>query len=170
VESHTLSNQEASALAEILWHKSMVGIALLTEGGRFQWANPEFCNIVEYTETELQSRTFQSITHPDDVEADTEQAQQVREGERSTYLMRKRYITKSGKIVWIVLAVHPLTVGSDFRYFVSQIKELTHLSEAPIIPPKRKITDWTKIIRENYQWMIIVLGSLGIIIAKVLET
>jgi PAS domain S-box-containing protein len=63
-----------------LWDHSITGLALVAKDGTFLRANPAFGRIVEYTESELRSRSFQAITHPDDVRADQEMARDVGEG------------------------------------------------------------------------------------------
>src|SRR5262249_34554909 len=47
-----------------------IGMALVARDGRFIRVNRVLCEIVGYTADELTQRTFQSITHPDDVEPD----------------------------------------------------------------------------------------------------
>ena len=49
------------------------------------------CDIVGYSREELLGKTFQDITHPDDLDADVGLLRQVLAGERSGYQMEKRY-------------------------------------------------------------------------------
>ena len=78
---------------QTLWQHSVVGLALVDNEGRFTDANPALCGYLEYTIAELQSRTFQSVTHPDDVAADVHMARSVAEKRAEGYDMVKRYIT-----------------------------------------------------------------------------
>ena len=84
------------------------------------------CEIVGYSEQELLATTFQSITHPDDLDIDLNYAHQLLNGEIHSYQMEKRYIHKQGHIAWILLN------GSLVRdaegqplYFIGQIQEIT---------------------------------------------
>lgn len=109
------------AVIEELWDKCLIGVAIIKEDGTFLFANPAFCDIVEYSEVELRNRTYQSITHPDDLESDVELAKQTSSLERSKYYMIKRYITKRGKLVNVRLFVNPIKKDGEFLYFLSQI-------------------------------------------------
>jgi PAS domain S-box-containing protein len=76
------------------------GIAISTPEGRFLQANEAYCRMLGYTEEELQNRTFASVTHPDDLNLNLELRDDVLAGRRSSFVMEKRYIKKTGEIVW----------------------------------------------------------------------
>lgn len=52
-----------------------------------------------YSEAELLARTFQDITHLEDLETDLGNVRRLLAGETDTYTMRKRYIRKDGSIL-----------------------------------------------------------------------
>jgi len=54
-----------------------------------------------YSERELESRTFQSITHPDDLDGIRRLARRMLAGEISSILYEKRYIRKESEIIWV---------------------------------------------------------------------
>jgi len=58
---------------------------------RMLHVNPRLCEITGYTEDELLARSLDDMTHPDDVEA----------GSKNTDGIDKRYVRKSGEIVWV---------------------------------------------------------------------
>ena len=72
---------------KITFEQAAVGIAHVSLDGRFLQVNQKFCDIVGYTKKEIQSRTFQEITHPDDLDKDLEYMQQVLDGGIETYSM-----------------------------------------------------------------------------------
>ena len=47
-----------------------VGITHVARDGRFLRINRKFCDIVGYVQAQLLQRTFQDITHPDDLDDD----------------------------------------------------------------------------------------------------
>ena len=67
--------------------------------------NPALCDIVGYSREELLGKTFQDITHPDDLDADVGLLRQVLAGERSGYQLEKRYLRSTGDVVWALLSV-----------------------------------------------------------------
>ncbi len=82
-----------------------IGMALVSVDGAWLRSNSAMADIVGYTQEELQTRTFQDITHPDDVEADLALVREVLAGDRRGYQMEKRYIRKDGSPVWVSLSV-----------------------------------------------------------------
>jgi diguanylate cyclase (GGDEF)-like protein/PAS domain S-box-containing protein len=103
-----------------------IGMALVGLDGRFLQVNPALCRIVGYSALELQSRTFQSITHPDDREADLEYARQLLAGRLQTYQLEKRYLHQRGHVVWVLLS-GSLVRSPDHQplYFIAQIQDVT---------------------------------------------
>ena len=107
-------------------HYSAIGMALVAIDGRWLEVNPALCRLVGYTREELVERTFQDITHPDDLEADLSLAKQLLAGELETYQMEKRYVHKDGRVVWILLSVSLVRDPSGAPlHFISQIQDLT---------------------------------------------
>jgi len=70
--------------------------------------------------------TFQDITHPEDLDADLASVDQLLAGEIDSYEMEKRYYTKSGHLIWVLLAVAIVREedGSP-RHFISQIQDIS---------------------------------------------
>jgi PAS domain S-box-containing protein len=107
-----------------------IGLSLVAPDGRYLMVNAALCDIVGYTETELLSKTYQEITHSDDVDADVRQAQQVLDGEIRSYQMEKKYIHKDGHLVWVLLSVSLVRSAlGEPLYFISQVQDITDRKE-----------------------------------------
>jgi PAS domain S-box-containing protein len=116
---------EAEAFRSAFEHAA-IGKALVRPDGRFLKVNRSLCRIVGYSEAELLATDFQTITHPDDLEADVALAGQAFRGEIDHYHMEKRYFHKQGNIIWILLSV--TVVFDDQRtplYAIAQIQDIT---------------------------------------------
>ncbi len=103
-----------------------VGIAQVSLGGRWIRANQKLCDIVGYSFEELATKTFQDITHPEDLDTDLGYVQQMLTGKINTYSMEKRYVRKDGSLIWIHLSV--ALVRDDTgqpRYFISVVEDIT---------------------------------------------
>src|SRR5581483_11753325 len=74
---------------------------------------------------ELLQRTFQDLTYPEDLQADLQNVNRVLAGETQTYSMEKRYIHKSGALVWSHLTVALANGPSEPTYFVSVVEDIT---------------------------------------------
>jgi diguanylate cyclase (GGDEF)-like protein/PAS domain S-box-containing protein len=123
--------REAAELFRQTLEHAPIGIALVAPDGRWLNANRALCSIVGYSEAELLELSFQDITHPDDLDADLEQAAQLLAGEISGYRMEKRYFHKSGRIVQAELSVSLVRdEGGGPVHFISQIQDITAQHEA----------------------------------------
>ena len=105
---------------------SAIGMALATPDGRFVEANPALCRILGYTREELLARTFQEITHPDDLDASRDFARQLLAGEVESYQTEKRYLHKDGHAVCALLSVSLVRdAAGEPLHFIGQIQDLT---------------------------------------------
>ena len=108
-----------------------IGMALVAPDGRWIKVNQTLCSLLGYTPEELQKKTFQDVTHPEDLEADLNNKRQMLADEISSYQMEKRYFHKSGRVVWIWLSVSLLRDNEGHPlYFISQIQDITERKRA----------------------------------------
>ncbi|MGB7323537.1 MAG: CheR family methyltransferase [Rubripirellula sp.] len=87
------------------FENAAVGIAHVDFEGNWLRVNERLCHLVGYQRDELLEIDFQSITHPDDLDSDLVQFEQLKAGQIPSYTLRKRYIHKSGEDVPIDLTV-----------------------------------------------------------------
>lgn len=128
-----LQAQENQMRFEATFDQAAVGIAHVAPDGQWLRVNDKTCQIVGYSREELLRITFQEITHPDDLDADMRFVQQVLSGEIAHYTMAKRYLHRTGKIVWIRLTVS-LTRKKDGQpdYFISVIEDINQAKLADL--------------------------------------
>ncbi|NEX20238.1 PAS domain S-box protein [Thiorhodococcus mannitoliphagus] len=108
-----------------------IGNALVAPDGRFLEVNPALCQIVGYSRDDLLACDFQSITHPDDLDADLDYFHQLIAGEIESYQMDKRYVHRDGHLVWVQLNVAVVRdEGKAPRYFIAQIQDITERKQA----------------------------------------
>jgi PAS domain S-box-containing protein len=94
--------------------------------GRLLRANPALQAMLGYSSEELLSRTFQSVTHPDDLEDNIALRDRVVAGEIDGCRLEKRYIHKSGDVVWAALHVALIRDSAGVpQYFVAQAQDIT---------------------------------------------
>ncbi|MGG6263742.1 PAS domain S-box protein [Leptolyngbya sp. AN03gr2] len=102
-----------------------IGMSLVSLTGRFVRVNRTYCDLMGYTEEELLTRTFRDLTHPADKEEDWQGFQQMLNGEISTFQMQKRYITKQGEAVPVLLSTAPLRDETGkVLYVVAHIQDI----------------------------------------------
>ena len=108
-----------------------IGMALVAPDGKWLQVNRSLCELVGYTDQELLTIDFQTITHPDDLDADLGHVREVLAGEIQTYQMEKRYFHKRGHVVHVMLSVSLVRDGGGRPlYFVSQIKDISQRKAA----------------------------------------
>ena len=103
-----------------------LGMALVSLEGRWLDVNDVLCGILGYTRAELLEVDFQTVTHPDDLNADLALVGDLLNGRREHYHMDKRYLGKRGNIVWGRLSVSLVRAEhGEPLHFVSQIQDVT---------------------------------------------
>jgi two-component system cell cycle sensor histidine kinase/response regulator CckA len=128
--THEKQRDEALALSEEQFRNAFgnapIGMAIVSTEGRWLRVNRALCEIVGYSEDELLARTFQDITHPDDLEADLAHVRRLLAGESRSYEMEKRYIHHDGHIVPVLLSVSLVRdANGEPLHFISQIQDVT---------------------------------------------
>lgn len=97
--------RESEARFRGTFEQAAVGMAHVGLDGTWLRVNRRLCELLGYTEAELMARTFQSITHPDDLGADLGNVRRLLAGEVASYAMEKRYRRGDGSTVWANLTV-----------------------------------------------------------------
>ncbi len=109
-----------------LFERAPIGIADVSLDCRITRANDLLCEILGYAPEELIGKTFQEITHPDDIGADEAQMRALLRGEIPHYSMEKRYIRKDGSLLWAYLAVGLVRdEAGRSAHFLSSVKDIS---------------------------------------------
>ncbi len=125
-----------------IFEYSPVGISLTEVGGTLK-ANTAFCNILGYTESELQNINWKEITHPDDILESDQIVKAMLDGKQNTAHYEKRYIHKTGKIVWSEVHTTLLRNPEGKPYcFITAIADITQrkLAQEKIIENEKQLS------------------------------
>lgn len=123
--------QESEQQFRSAFDYSAIGMALVGQDGRFLRVNPRLCRIVGYSDHELLLKTFQDITHPDDLEIDLSNMRELVAGRVQSYTMEKRYFHRNGSMVLVLLAVSLVRDDrGEPRHFISQIEDISERKRA----------------------------------------
>ncbi|WP_174405840.1 diguanylate cyclase [Desulfovibrio subterraneus] len=134
------------------FHYAAIGMAIVSLEGGWLKVNKALCNIIGYSQDELMSKTFQDITHPDDLDEDLRLVHQLLAGEIETYQLEKRYFHKQGHIVHILLSVS-LVKNKDGspRFFISQIQDITRQKTLEMeLETKAREDELTKVFNRRH--------------------
>lgn len=103
-----------------------IGISIVSPDGRWLEVNSAMCELVGYSKAEMQQRTIQDLTHPDDLEKDLALARRLLNGEIRSYQLEKRYIRKDGRAVTVLLTRSLLRDDHGKPvYFIAQIEDIS---------------------------------------------
>lgn len=88
--------------------------------------NKAFCDMLGYTQTDLEKTKWQDISHPEDIEITQSHLNMLLTGEKESVRFIKRYFHKNGEIIWA-------DVGTSLRrdhnnnplYFMTAINDIT---------------------------------------------
>lgn len=152
-----------SRISQILWHNSVIGLARVSLEGRWLEVNQVFSDTLEYTQSELEALTFRDVTHPEDLPDQTEMIKRVIERQLPYYIMTKRYITKSNKVIWMKLRVDPvLSNDNKVEAFISQLTPASYVSSPIVCPTSGEVTKDNTAFKKSIKWIVTFIGGLGL--------
>jgi PAS domain S-box-containing protein len=142
-----------------------IGMCLVSLNGRLLKVNRALCAMLGYSEGELLSTDFQTLTHAQDLQADLELVNKVLSGAIGSYQVEKRYLASDGGIVYANLSVS-LVRDRDNQplYFVSQIENIAYRREMDRL--KREFI--STVSHELRTPLTSIRGSLGLVEGGVL--
>ena len=117
---------DSEARFRATFENAAVGIALVGSDGSILRANNSLARMLGYSVEELQTRTFQDLTHPDDLATDLSEFNKTLVGDAESYCIEKRYVRKDGGIVWANLTVGCVrNMNGGVDCFVSVVQDIT---------------------------------------------
>jgi two-component system cell cycle sensor histidine kinase/response regulator CckA len=96
--------EDAVARGEEIFRKyfelGLVGMALTSPDKAWVYVNDRICGMLGYSREELLQTTWPELTHPDDLEGELEQLDQLLVGEINGYELDKRFIRSGGETIY----------------------------------------------------------------------
>ncbi len=107
------------------------GIAVTAPNGKIIQASQTWLDTLGFTAEELHSLTPLDLTHPDDREESYRQYQELIDGKISSYLIEKRYVSKAGETIWVIVGVSPVKNNDgEILYTVGEFVNITDRKNA----------------------------------------
>ena len=101
-----------SAYRQALLHNIVENAAVPTflanADGQLFYANQAFCDLLEYAPNEIMGLGIDQIVHPDDAAQAREQTAALATRELKDYRAERRYFSKSGKPIWVLVSAAPV--------------------------------------------------------------
>ena len=159
---------------QAVFQQTPTGKAIVSPDGRFVEVNPRLCAITGYPREELLTCTFQQITHPEDLDRDLLLLQELIRDERQSYMLEKRYLRKSGEVIWVEISV--AAVRNDDRsprQYVVVIIDISERKKAEALmlgyqeALEQQVSQRTLELAENRQTLQSIADNLPVLIAHV---
>ena len=110
---------------------SAMGLALIDLNKDWIQINDSLCSMLGYTKAELLNLSFTDITHPDDLEIDVQNVEELIAGKIESFKLEKRYFHKNGNIIWALLVVSKVKDRHGIvNHLVAQIENITQRKES----------------------------------------
>ncbi|MDO9118982.1 MAG: PAS domain S-box protein [Nitrospira sp.] len=108
-----------------------VGLVVADADKHILSANKAFCALTGYSEQEVINHTYALYTHPDDLHENLVLTDEFFTGQRTGYTYEKRYIRKTGEIIWVSIRASHLTVhGQDAPLLLAVVEDITDRKRA----------------------------------------
>src|SRR6185436_1830927 len=118
--------RDTSEVFRVAFDYSAIGMALVFQTGRWHRVNRSLCELLGYSESELLSREFQDLVHPDDRLTSMSKLEQLLRGKLATYQIEMRCIHRNGSAVWVMWSVsQALMEKSRSVHLIYQLQSIT---------------------------------------------
>ncbi|MDR6879414.1 PAS domain S-box protein [Bacillus sp. 3255] len=147
-----------------VFEKSPIAVALLSSDGKLLRANQSLCKLLGYSEIELINTSNSYVTHSEDLADELALWRKLVQGETDGFQIEKRYIHKSGTIIW---GLQNVTVERNHQgihpndIFISHIIDITEQKKKE--EEFKKIEELHNLISEHSQDVILRLTPEGVI-------
>ncbi len=124
---NTISGNE---IFKKLFAHSVVGMSMTSIEGKLN-ANAAFCNMIGYSEEELQNKKWADYTYPDDVEINRRILENIISGKEKSARWEKRYLHKNGSITWVDIHTFLLRdENGDPLHFITTVNDISARKKA----------------------------------------
>jgi PAS domain S-box-containing protein len=129
-----LRRRQSEAQLRRIFEGMAIGVALIDAEGRLVESNPALEEMLGYTGEELRGLYFAELGYSGDTAEDTRLYRELLQGGRNHYQLEKRYVKKSGELLWGRLTVSLLRgngeTGSEPPLTIGMLEDVTERRRA----------------------------------------
>jgi PAS domain S-box-containing protein len=120
------ARRNSEAKSQMFFDRSIVGMVLVGLDKRFIDCNEAFSRFTGFSKEEILGRTISSITYDEDLAIGDVEMKKLLEGKIESSTFEKRYIHKSGSMIWGEINICLLnTLVNQSPYFLATIVDIT---------------------------------------------
>jgi PAS domain S-box-containing protein len=125
-----------------IYQRAAIGIVIKGPDGKMIDCNPAFLEMLGYELPEIRSRHYLEITHPLDQAISRKLFKELLDGKRDGYSLVKRYLTKTGNVIWAsVNASLVRSTDKKVQFTIVMVEDITaqKLIEAELIELRHRL-------------------------------
>jgi len=124
-------SKESERSFRSIFDQAPMGIIQLDMNLRIVAVNESFCTFLGYSQAELKRMTILDMTHPEDEQRTRETILRITERSEPLTRFEKRYLRKSGEVVWALVTSRSVKLQDDSEpYVFSVIEDVTQFRAA----------------------------------------
>ena len=122
---------ENTEILKAAFEQAAVGIFQTDIQGNIVKVNKKFADMLHYSVDELLSMNYATITYPEDYHFQMEKDWNLISNILASYSIMKRFITKQGKIIWVLNSTTAIRAESGApKYFFTIIEDISERKQA----------------------------------------
>ena len=147
------ARRHTEELFQAAFSHAAVGLAITDTKGRFVKVNEAYSRITGYSEEELYAMDRRSLTYKEDFPSSSEWIRRLLAGEMGSVVYEKRYIKKSGELVWVQMSVSAMRdAGGAVSGLVGLAEDINQRKKAEV-----RLQEYEKAV-EGVEEMILVVN------------
>jgi PAS domain S-box-containing protein len=136
--------KESEGHFRTIFKDAILGIKLIDLQGRIVETNPALEEMLGYTGDEMRHMSFIDLTHPEDTPLMARFVKELTAGRTDYFRMEKRYLHKSGQVIWGRLAMSLFrNEAGEPQYGIGMVENISaqKQAEAEVAELRRRLVD-----------------------------
>ena len=128
----------------LFFERQIVGMAITSPKKGWVQVNDRLVQMLGYSREELYCRTWEELTHPEDIAADVTQFNRVLLGQIDEYSLEKRYVRKDGTVIFTNLSIGCVRhADGSVNFILALLADITERkqAEAELLAERQYLTD-----------------------------
>ncbi|WP_314733277.1 PAS domain S-box protein [Afifella sp. JA880] len=157
-----LALRESEERFRLALENAPVGMALISDDGRWMQVNETLCTLLQYEPEEFEHLDFASVIHPDDRPA-SGQLRKMLDGVAAAQQAERRFVAKNGRSIWCLFGLSRVEDHQTRHgYFVAQFQDIDARKEAE----RAKSEFIATVSHELRTPLTSIRGSLGLVLGS----
>lgn len=123
-ETHLVEMKESEERFRSAFSNAPIGIALISNEGKWIQVNESFCSIFGYSEQELFAESLKDVVYQADLFEFLSEIGSVIQGKKQSFQAEMRYVNKKGEVIWTQTSISLLNDSQNSR-LICQVQDIS---------------------------------------------